>query len=467
MNRVAKYHAIFLLLTSCLGYFFSGYFIERTDFYQLLFVWISLFTCFYLLIGNSYLRFKDLAGIAILFRLVLFFQMPNLSQDFYRFIWDGRMLLEGLNPYLSLPETFIQFGRSPISEAKTLYHGMGELNGSHYTNYPPLHQLFFLIAAVFSSKSIFGSVLVLRVILILADIGILYFGSKLLEKLNLPVSAIFWYFLNPFIIIEMTGNLHFEPIMLFFFVWALYQLSQKKWIIAALLIACSISVKLIPLLFLPLFYQWFLTPSNTIQKNKLEENSLKSKPLGFAKLLAFYALILITTIGLFLPFYTPELVNNYLNSVGLWFQKFEFNASFYYLFREVGYAFRGWNEIAIIGRIIPILTLLFLGGITFFRKNTTLKTLIPALLFGLTFYYFTTTTMHPWYLATLILLCVFTKYRFPIVWSLSIILSYQAYANTPWNENFWFLILEYLFVFSYLIFELKKKKQQAVHIDCT
>jgi SAM-dependent MidA family methyltransferase len=92
----------------------------------------------------------------------------------------------------------------------------------------------------------------------LADIGILYFGKKLLERLNLPIKNIFWYALNPFIIIEMTGNLHFEPVMLFFLICCLYKLQQQKWTFAAILLACSISVKLIPLLFLPLFYQWFV-----------------------------------------------------------------------------------------------------------------------------------------------------------------------------------------------------------------
>ncbi|MEN8914045.1 MAG: mannosyltransferase, partial [Polaribacter sp.] len=105
----------------------------------------------------------------------------------------------------------------------------------------------------------------------------------------------------------------------------------------------------------------------------------------------------------------------------------------------------------------PILTLIFIGYLTFFRKNSSIRQLITALLFGSSFYYFTTTTMHPWYLATLLILSVFTKYRFTIVWSFAIILSYQAYANTPWNENLWFVGLEYLIVFLYLIFELKKK----------
>ena len=145
--------------------------------------------------------------------------------------------------------------------------------------------------------------------------------------------------------------------------------------------------------------------------------------------------------------------------MGLWFRNFEFNASFYYLFREIGYHFRGWNEIAIIGKIMPILTILFLGILTFFKKNTSLKQLITAMLFGLTFYYFTTTTMHPWYLATLIILSVFTKYRFPIIWSILIILSYQAYANTPWKENLWFVGLEYFILFSFLTWELISKSK--------
>ena len=144
-----------------------------------------------------------------------------------------------------------------------------------------------------------------------------------------------------------------------------------------------------------------------------------------------------------------------MNSVGLWFRNFEFNASFYYIFREIGYQFRGWNEIAIIGKIMPILTILFLVIITFFRKNASLKQLITAMLFGLSFYYFTTTTMHPWYIATLVILSIFTKYRFSIVWSFVVVLSYQAYANVPWKENLWFICIEYSIVYGFLIWELR------------
>ncbi|MBT4414671.1 MAG: mannosyltransferase [Polaribacter sp.] len=458
--------ALFISISAILFFLFA-YFLERIAFYRLLFLWLSLFGCFYLIIKSKSLTFSNLIGISILFRLIFIFATPNLSQDFYRFIWDGRMILEGLNPYLSIPQSFIQQGLQPIAETTELYKGMGEMNGSHYTNYPPLNQLCFLIAALFSSKSIFGSIIVLRLLIILADIGILYFGKKLLEKLQLPVKNIFWYALNPFIIIEMTGNLHFEPVMLFFLICGIYKLYEQKWILAAVLIACSVSVKLIPLLFLPLFYQWFMKQNVSInEEKKLKSYTKKWIPTfeGMIRLTSFYTIVLATTIILFLPFYTSELIENYTNSVGLWFGNFEFNASFYYLFREIGYLFRGWNEIAIIGKITPIFTVIFLIILTFLKKNSTMIQLITALLFGLCFYYFMATTVHPWYLATPIILSVFTKYKFPVVWSLVVILSYQAYSNSPWEENLWLVLLEYLIVFSFLIYEIKSSNLKKLII---
>jgi alpha-1,6-mannosyltransferase len=436
---------ILLVAITVLLYFFFGYTLERTQFLKFLGIYAVLFSTYFYFIKKNYNNVQFLLGISILFRFVFLFSIPNLSQDFYRFIWDGRMLFEGLNPYLSLPETFINQREFPVNQALDLYAGMGELNGSHYTNYPPINQLCFLIAAVFANKSIIGSVVVMRLLIIFADVGILYFGKKILEHLKMPVHTIFWYLLNPFIIIEMIGNLHFEPVMLFFLVWAIYLLFKKKWVWAAVLIACSITVKLIPFLFLPLFFQWFVKRDFSLKK-------------GFLKLIAFYAIVIGTTIVLFLPFYSNELVENYSKSVGLWFRTFEFNASFYYVFREIGYLFRGYNEIEIIGKIIPVLTILFVGYITFFRKNATPKQLITALLFGLSFYYFTTTTMHPWYLATLLLLSVFTKYRFPIVWSFVIILSYAAYSNEIYKENLLLISIEYILVYGFLIWEIFIKK---------
>ena len=443
MSFFEKHSNKLLILTSTILYVFFAYDLEKTSFNKLLFLWFSLFGCFYLLLKNKSISIPYLVGLVILFRFIFLFSTPNLSQDFYRFIWDGRVILEGINPYLSFPKTFIKQSIQPIHDAYQLYKGMGELNASHYTNYPPINQLCFLVAAMFAGKSIFGSIIVLRVIIITADIGILYFGIKLLKRLELPIKNIFWYALNPFIIIEMTGNLHFEPVMIFFLIWSFYMLHKQQWIWAAILLACSVSVKLIPLLFLPLYYQWFV---------KNNQNWFR----GFLKLHLFYIVVVSTLLLLFLPFYTQGFLENYSNSLGLWFRDFEFNASFYYVFREIGYLFRGYNEIAILGKLTAVITIIFLIIVTFFRNNNSMTQLITVSLFGLCFYYFMSTTVHPWYLATPLVLSIFTKYRFPMIWTLIIIFSYQAYIHIPTQENLWWVSLEYSILYGFLLFELRK-----------
>ena len=158
--------------------------------------------------------------------------------------------------------------------------------------------------------------------------------------MKLPAHNIFCYILNPFIIIELTGNLHFEGVMIFFLVWSLYLLHSGKWKFAAAVLALSVSVKLIPLMFLPLFYQWFMIRNDIDNKEKHSVskdeiisslpllNDKQNSPLMFriTKLIGFYIIVGILTLLLFLPFYSSEFINNYAQTVALWFQNFEFNA---------------------------------------------------------------------------------------------------------------------------------------------
>jgi len=442
---------ILLVIASALLYFVFAYQLARTDYTKLLILYTVLFLFFYKLLKDNKNNFRFLAIVAFLFRAVFILAIPNLSQDFYRFIWDGRMIIEGFNPYLYTPESFLINNELPVSQAEELYAGMGTLNGSHFTNYPPLNQISFVIAGVFAGKSILGSAFVLRLLLIAADFGTLFYGKKLLEKLQLPIHHIFWYILNPFIIIELTGNLHFEGVMIFFLVWSLYLLYNNKWKLAAVVFAASVSVKLIPLIFLPLFFKWF----------KKENITSKSQSIDISKLLTFYSIIGLTTILLFLPLYSSEFIKNYAATVGLWFQNFEFNASIYYIAREIGYSFRGYNEIAVIGKILPVLVVLFVLFRSLSKRNATLEQLLYSMLLVLSVYLFFSTTVHPWYISTILILSVFTDNKYPLVWSYIIILSYLAYANNSNTENLWIIALEYFIVFSVFLYEIFKRKTIA------
>jgi len=263
--------------------------------------------------------------------------------------------------------------------------------------------------------------------------------------------------------------------MIFFLIWSLYLLFSGKWKLAAIVFACSISIKLIPLLFLPLFWQWF-TKRNVIARETKQSVSIKEITTSQAprndkdasnlpnttKLIVFYLIVGVTTILLFLPFYSSQFITNYTETVGLWFNSFEFNGSLYYVAREIGYLFRGYNEIAIIGKFTALIVFLFVVVMALLRNNSSMIQLITAMLFALSVYYFTATTVHPWYVTTLLVLSVFTKYKFPLVWSFVIILSYLAYlqiGNADKSENLWIIVLEYTVVYGFLIWELFTKKQ--------
>ena len=421
-------------LLSMLLYYTFAYHLERTDFIKLLSLFAALFfICFKLIQFEKWnLKFLLIAGL--FFRLIFLYSEPNLSQDFFRFIWDGELVRNFINPYLQVPNTLIEQPDLVISNAKELHNGMGGLSARHFSNYPPLNQFIFALAALLGGKSILGSIVVMRLVIIGADIGILYFGRKLLKNINRSPHLILWYFLNPLVLIELTGNLHFEGVMLFFFVWALYLLSVHKWQWAAVVYACSISVKLVPLLFLPLFLKYF--------------------PLK--RSILFYVIVGAVSLLLFAPFHSSEFITNYSETIGLWFSNFEFNAGLWNVIKYIGVQFdaKPWELIRTYGKITPIVTVILVLLLTFIRKNEKLPVLISSMLVVLSIYYFMSTTVHPWYVIFLVVLGMFGEYRFPIVWSAVIVLSYFAYSLTDFKENGWLLALEYCTVFAFLGYEI-------------
>ena len=451
-----------LAITNIVLYTCFAYNLVRTEYIKLVGLYTVLFILFYIIIRVFKHNIKTLTYLAFIFRAIFIFATPNLSQDFYRFIWDGRIILEGINPYLYTVTSFINHGEFPVNQAQELYNGMGLLNASHFSNYPPVNQLCFVIANLFSSKNILGAAIVMRILIISADFGTLYFGKKLLTQLNLPIYSIFWYILNPFIIIELTGNLHFEGVMIFFLIWSLYLLHLNKWQWAAVIFALSVSVKLIPLIFLPLFFNWFLIKT-PIHKNKLKKWIPKRKDT--IKLALFYLIIIGITLLLFTPFFASGFINNYSETVALWFTNFQFNASLFSIAKAIGYSFRGRNEIVIIGKITTLIVFLFVLIIAFYKKQKNTTQLITSMLLVLSFYFFTATTVHPWYVATLLMLSVFTKYKFPLIWSFVIILSYLAYINinkADKSENLLIIAIEYTVVYSVFIWEVFIKKASCL-----
>ncbi len=465
LKSIKLYKIPILLTLSCVLFYFSfAYALDRADFYKLIGLYASLCFLSYKLVQVLKTDLRLLIGLALIFRLVFIMALPNLSQDYFRFIWDGRLIAAGWNPYQYIPKELIGLESFNIPQARELINGMGDLSAGHFSNYPSLNQLIFGIAGWISPSSILGSVIAFRVVVILADIGTFIFGRKLLRSIGLPEHRVFWYLLNPFIIIEMTGNLHFEAVMVFFLVLSLYLLHEKKWFWSAIIFGLSVSVKLLPLLFLPLLFRYFTKTSTPLSRtNKPGENSENLKIShtegsrwmnGFGRLLLYYCVCLLTVVLSFLPFYSAEVISNFFSSVGLWFGKFEFNASIYYMVRWIGFQMKGYNIIGTAGKVLPVITILIIVGLSLFRKYRNTTQLLTNMLFAVTAYLLFSTTVHPWYLAIPLMLSVFTNFRYMIAWSAIVFLSYYAYSNSDFEENLWLIGLEYLVVAYFLLKDL-------------
>jgi alpha-1,6-mannosyltransferase len=417
-------------------------FIKRTQF-GLLIGWQSVLYCLFILLYQMrrIFRLGDVIKMAIILRLAVACIPPGLSDDIYRFIWDGQLIVNHQNPMLSTPDSLL-----PLLKDNTAYFTHLHSNINHpqfYTCYPPLMQLVFWMSAQLGGYSLVANIIILKLIIAITDSIAVIMLARLLKRLQLPVMLVMLYALNPAVIIEGAGNAHFEVMQVCFMVTAIYYSVQNRLLPAAGFWGLAIITKLLPLILLPL---WI-------------------KKLGWKKGILFSLISTGTAALAFIPFISLDAVNGFRQSLGLYFQNFEFNASLYYIAREIGWWIKGYNHISFIG---PLLMGIFLGlyAILFFKGGKTdNKGFAVKVIWILTLYYALATTVHPWYIINLLPFAILSGKRFPLVWCGIAFLSYHAYANTAFKENLWLVALEYAVVIAAIIYDHKKSAHTRMADD--
>ncbi|WP_242928688.1 glycosyltransferase 87 family protein [Pontibacter vulgaris] len=425
-----------LLLISALAYAALGYATPRQQFVQLFILYAIVFAGYVYLINQRFSIWQGI-GAAITFRLILLFAVPALSDDYFRFIWDGRLLMAGENPYLHLPSFYFSAEAAPVPGiTQALFR---QLNSpDYYSVYPPVAQGVFWLAEKLAGGNILASIVTMRVVLLLADAGNILLLLKLLRKMGLSDKSVLLYALNPLVILELTGNLHFEALMLFFVLLALYLLHYRRYLWAGAALGLAIATKLLPFLFLPFIL----------------------RRLGYKRFIGFAAILGLVLVLVFLPLVTPAVISHFFQSINLYFQRFEFNASIYYLLRWVGFRISGYNQIAVIGPLLSLATLVIVLSMAAVKKLGSLRRLAGYMAAALTIYLFLATTVHPWYITTLIALTAMSNFRYAVVWSGLAFLSYANYRTNNYHEDLALVALEYTIVFLWVLVELYLYRQR-------
>ncbi len=426
-----KIGALIFLFLMFLGLLAYG--IPRENFILFFAVYALLFSVYLALVSRilkKKLVLSHLFFLSVIARLVMFFGIPVLSDDFYRFIWDGHLLLDGANPYGFTPKAYLN-----IFSNEFLADIYPYLNSQEYFSiYPPMNQVVFSVAAWIGGQSIIGQLIIIRVVLLIFECWSIFLMVRLFQVQAMEINRVWWYALNPLVLMEVFGNLHFEGMMLPFILWGLLSIIKGNNFKGGMSLGWAVGVKLTPLILGPLLVRY------------LGWKKVFHWSLGFVLgiLISFSALL---WNGSWL---------NFWESLQLYYGKFEFNASLYYLLREIGYWIKGYNTIAILSKAMAILTFLVIIVYSWPRKKLSKGDLIHKLPLVYFIFFLLSMVVHPWYLIPLLGLGIVAGLYFPIAWSFLIFLSYHAYQRAVYQESTILLILEYTLLF-YAIYLDKNK----------
>lgn len=404
------------------------YFTSRENFIQLIAIYAGMFALYFLLARCSertnYLGEIIIAGI--LLRLVATFAVPNLTDDHFRFLWDGQLVTHGFNPYASIPEQVRAEGYFGISTLDD--HLFNSLNSAQYISiYPPIAQAIYAIGALIGGSNWDIQILVIKIILLAFECGTIFLLPKVLKQLHINVGHAAWYILNPLIIVELSGNMHLESTMVFFSLLSIYYFNKNNLWLSAISFGLAIATKLWPLMLMPLLF----------------------RQIGFKQTIRYSVIAGVTAIIFLLPMLIE--FSKITGSFNLYFQQFEFNASIFYIgkyFFDKNVNYEAFSNMR--GSLPFIAAFLILVFSAVYKKQYW----YAGMLIAFSIYLLLATTVHPWYLAPLILLSVLSGLRYPILWSLLIYLSYYTYITPAYIENMTFVWIEYVMVIGFAAYEL-------------
>jgi alpha-1,6-mannosyltransferase len=182
---------------------------------------------------------------AALFRLSLLFAPPYLSDDIYRYIWDGRVQAAGINPYRYIPA---EPELAHLRDDK-IYPRINRRDVAH-TMYPPVAE-----GVWFLTTRISESVTWMKATMILFEAIAIWAIVQLLGSFGLPRQRILLYAWHPLAVWEFAGSGHVDAIAIAFICLALLARRRNAEFATGLALASTALVKLFPIVLLPALYK--------------------------------------------------------------------------------------------------------------------------------------------------------------------------------------------------------------------
>jgi len=203
------------------------------------------------------LLFVFSAGLVM--RLILFTSEPVLEDDYQRYLWDGAVTANGINPYTVVPANAKladpatnPLGRLAVESGPLL----GRVNHPELrTLYPPVAEGFFALAYLIKPFSLTAW----RALILGLDMAALALLVMLLGDLGRsPLwAALYWW--NPLVLKELFNSVHMEAILVPLLLGGILLASRRRHLGATGLIVLAAGTKIWPALLLPLIWRPLLS----------------------------------------------------------------------------------------------------------------------------------------------------------------------------------------------------------------
>ncbi len=174
---------------------------------------------------------------AAVFRVQLLRVSPSLSDDVYRYQWEGRVLRAGINPYRVAPsEPGMQAFQNPAHPIRT--------GRNLPTLYPPVGEILFAaVHSVRGYKRLYTGF----------DFACIGMILLLLGALRLPLHRVVIYAWNPAVLVSFALSAHNDAPAVFALMAATYFIIRKPGVVSNALLGVAALVKLFPAALLPLY----------------------------------------------------------------------------------------------------------------------------------------------------------------------------------------------------------------------
>ena len=182
---------------------------------------------------------------ATLFRLSIIFFPPYLSDDIYRYIWDGRVQSAGINPYRYIPA---DESLADLRDEK-IYPNINRRDYAH-TMYPPVAEGTFLLITRFGE-----SVTWMKAAMVGFEAIAIWAIIQLLISLGFARQRVLIYAWHPLAVWEFAGSGHLDALAIAFIALALLARRKHAETLTGVLLACATGVKFFPAVLLPALYK--------------------------------------------------------------------------------------------------------------------------------------------------------------------------------------------------------------------